>query len=107
MDAGKSALQTTANVVEEPILSIFLKALTEKYSSDYLTPGVTIAWVEKKKQWYASIARFPNNKVERVVSCGSDGETLEQAIRGCMKSWQVVAGLIAPINLEKFGKIEL
>jgi len=99
-------MKSTA-VVEEPTLSVFLKALTEKYTGDPREAGLTLAWIPEKEQWYAAVNRYPEggsnlSKHQRV--CFSFGETLDETVRKCMRSWKIKAGLTSDDNLKKFAE---
>lgn len=96
----------TNQAVQESTLSIFLKALTEKHTGDNREPGLTIAWLPEKDQFYAAVNRFPSAS-GHVRICSAYHETLEGAVKNCMKVWRRKAGIDVEDNLKKFAEVIL
>lgn len=95
----KTALVAVA--VQESTLSLFLKALTEKYPNDQKESGLTMAWITEKTQWYVAVNRYPNGGGPVRVVCVYD-DILEVAVRNCMIEWRRKIGLGSKSNLKKF-----
>lgn len=92
-------------VTAESSKELFLKALSEYYSGDRLSPGFHVAWMPEKKMWYAVVKRFPNDAIrtfsERVVVFQTE-ESLNQAVLGLMKKWKEKIVEPKKDNLERF-----
>lgn len=67
------------------ILDAACCSLTELYPTDATVPGVVIAWLPKKGQFYASFARYEDGK--KVVLCSAYGATLAGAIEAVVGAW--------------------
>jgi hypothetical protein len=93
------------SAVQEPVLSVFLKAMAEKYNNDSRSTSLALSWIAEKAQWYASVNRFPSSGHQQI--CSSYGDTLDQAVRNVMRIWKIEAGLVPDENLKKFTETEL
>jgi hypothetical protein len=77
------------------LLSVFLKALTEYYPHDAQAPGLVLAWIPTRGNFYASIARYPDRD-KRIVK-SAFGDTPEEAVKNTISLWKT-----SNVNLIKF-----
>lgn len=49
-------------------LNLLLKVISEMWRHDQIKPGVVIAWMDERQEFYISIARYPNGQKSIVTS---------------------------------------
>jgi len=73
------------------VLGALLPALSAYYTDSYLAPGVVIAYLPQKGQFYASVARYPRGPhgecSSRVVHNKIFADTLEELITKLAHGW--------------------
>lgn len=65
----------------------FLKALTNYYSADDISPGLQVSWLKDKSMYYVAIHRFKTNIQSRTILVKALGPTLDEAVQNCMDQW--------------------
>jgi len=78
-------------------LPLVLKGIAELYADDSTRPGLVLSWIEDKKSFYASFARYDGPK--KSIIAKAYGQDLEAAISGLLIDWngrsQSARGLLA------------
>lgn len=64
-----------------------LRGIAELYPRDTLSPGLVLAWLDKEKLFYASFARYDEEKT-KIVIANAKGATLDEAIRNLVTAWR-------------------
>lgn len=45
-----------------------LRAAAKVYATDASAPGIVISWLSDKKEWYASLQRYPDGETKRLAA---------------------------------------
>lgn len=81
-------------------ISDFLIRLTTFYGSDHIAPGLQIAYLVDKDQWYVAVHQFPSGVASRKVVAKATEATLEQALAKCKEVWE---SIVLQIELSRAG----
>lgn len=76
---------------QRPMLDVFLKALTEYYSTDGVAPGIVVAWLPNRQVFYCSVRRYSLHTHalrSSVIVHGCSRLSAEQAIKRAMAKWK-------------------
>lgn len=106
----RASLARGGKTVSTGILDVFLKALTEHYSTDGVAPGIVTAWLPDRRLFYCSVRRYSQHKFALrsnvVVSFGSK-LSANAAIAGAMRKWKQEIRHPRQSNLKLFMKEDL
>lgn len=90
MATKKTAKKQPAKKTKGPleVLDLFLKAVTELYPHDKSAPGLVLSYLQDKKEYYASFARYEGAMGQgKQVVTNHTAKTLEDAITGLAQKW--------------------
>lgn len=77
---------------EDPsLLALTLIALTYAYPDDALAPGVVLAYLNGKEQFYCAFARYVGENKRRVTASSGHGIDETAAIVEALETWLPVA----------------
>ena len=78
----------------------FLQRLTTFYSRDHIAPGLQMAYLTDKDQWYVAVHQFPSGVASRKVIAKATEGTLEQAVAKCREVWE---GIVLQTEYDRLG----
>ena len=81
----KPAAKPAADAIDSKLLRLALQAITELYPSDRTTPGLVLAWLPDKKQFYASFARYQDG--QKLIVAAAYADTLSEVLPALVESW--------------------
>jgi len=67
-----------------------LLALRAAYPNDFITPGLQIASIGDKGEFYCAVHRFPAGVESRTVVAKGRGPDVASAISACVAIWQKI-----------------
>lgn len=80
----------------------FLKKLTEYYATDPTAPGIIIAWLLDRKQFYCSVQRFTERfGGGKLVVTKAMEPTFDGAVKKAMAIWEMMVKKIEEDRLKQ------
>lgn len=68
-----------------PVTDLFLMALSELYPQDKLEPGIVIAYLKDKMQFYGSVCRYDDGKKQVLIK--AYGDSAAHVIQQLAEEW--------------------
>lgn len=78
----------------------FLLRLTTFYKQDHIAPGLQMAYLSDKDQWYVAVHQFPSGVPSRKVVAKATEATLDAAMKKCREVWEA---LVLQLELSRAG----